>query len=318
MACGIYGIHNLISDKWYVGQAIDIRARWNAHRSNLKLKRNEPLHLISAWHKYGPSAFEWLILEECPEEQLDEREMYWIEQKGSFRSGYNQTLGGYGSTGHHQSPETLKLRSAAMKLAASDPDYRANRSKLSKEMWQDPAYRQKVVAIRQKAMDTPEYKQKISAVSKTRYQNPEYLENYRRKLKAYYADPNNRSKILAAAQQRGSDKKRNKKIGAFHKKRYAENAALREKVSWEAASRWADPEIRAKMVRAQTESAQKRATPVLQMETGIVFPSMRAAADSIGGKATPASICAVCKGLRKTCYGFHWQYADENLGSAKA
>ena len=309
MSCGIYGIHNLANDKWYIGQSVNIHARWDAHRSNLKLERNEPVHLIRAWKKYGAPSFEFVILEECLPEALDDREIYWIAKKNSFLSGYNRTAGGGGLLGVRQSPETIARRSSSLKKVAADPVYRANRSLLSKEMWTRPEYREKLLPIRQAAVSTPEYKRKISEISKTRYLDPKYRENYRRKLKDYYQNPANRESILEAAKRRGQDESRNKKIGEFHRMRYEKNSELRDKVSKESRERWADPSMREKMISAQKSSAQKRATPVLQVETGIIFPSMRAAADSIGGKSAPGPICVSCKNPARSAYGYHWRYA---------
>jgi predicted GIY-YIG superfamily endonuclease len=33
---GIYAIHNIVNDKYYIGQAQDINDRWIKHRSRLK------------------------------------------------------------------------------------------------------------------------------------------------------------------------------------------------------------------------------------------------------------------------------------------
>ena len=44
--------------------------------------------------KYGIDNFEISLIEET--DKPDEREVYWIEQKRSFKNGYNATLGGDG------------------------------------------------------------------------------------------------------------------------------------------------------------------------------------------------------------------------------
>ena len=44
--------------------------------------------------KYGPSNFSIELIEET--NNPEEREIFWIEQKGSFKYGYNATLGGDG------------------------------------------------------------------------------------------------------------------------------------------------------------------------------------------------------------------------------
>ena len=113
---GIYGIHNKINDKWYVGQAQDIKKRNYNELLNLKkfnrfhcgVRDNK--HIVKSWQQHGESAFEWVILEECDIDKLDEREIFWIKKKDSYKNGYNQTLGGGGIRGKNLSKETrLKM-----------------------------------------------------------------------------------------------------------------------------------------------------------------------------------------------------------------
>lgn len=44
--------------------------------------------------KYGPKNFVYEVLEECSNDQLDEREMYWIKYYNTYHCGYNSTKGG--------------------------------------------------------------------------------------------------------------------------------------------------------------------------------------------------------------------------------
>lgn len=89
---GIYRIHNKINDKNYVGQAyvLSARATLDAHEHNR--------HLMNSYAKYGRDNFEVLLVEECPIDSLDEREIYWIASYKSYdpKYGYNKTLGGSG------------------------------------------------------------------------------------------------------------------------------------------------------------------------------------------------------------------------------
>lgn len=49
-------------------------------------------------NKYGVENFKIEELEEIPDEKLSEREIYWINELGTFGSdGYNSTKGGDGS-----------------------------------------------------------------------------------------------------------------------------------------------------------------------------------------------------------------------------
>ena len=55
---------------------------------------NRPLY--RAFKKYGIDNFQLSIIEECNDIEVDAKEIYWIEYYGSFKYGYNATLGGDG------------------------------------------------------------------------------------------------------------------------------------------------------------------------------------------------------------------------------
>lgn len=89
---GIYLIQNKINGHCYVGQSIDIARRWRSHRNSAENNENSPLY--RAMRKYGIENFDFLILEECLVEELDEKEILYINKYNSYFDGYNQTLGG--------------------------------------------------------------------------------------------------------------------------------------------------------------------------------------------------------------------------------
>lgn len=111
---GIYKITNKNDGKCYIGKALNIKERWQGHKDDSfcseqrwqENKRKEQTHFHRALRKYGVDAFTWEILEECPKEMLNEREIYWIEFYNSFSNGYNMTLGGdgYSNGGGENSP----------------------------------------------------------------------------------------------------------------------------------------------------------------------------------------------------------------------
>ena len=310
MRCGIYGIHNKITDKWYIGQSQDIEKRWAAHRWGLSHGKGESVHLLRAWRKYGATAFEWVVLEKCRVEELDAKEIAWIKKKDSIRNGYNQTSGGGGMRGYQQSEETRQRRSASLSKAMQSASYRKLRASLSKEMWENEEYREKVLRSRAASMATAEYKQKISKTSKERYSNPAYRKNYQEKIRAYYNDPQNHASIVERNRKTAADEERNKKIGIAHAERYANNPELREKVSADSTARWADSEYKERVTATLKESAQERAVQVLQVEEGIVYPSMEEASIAMGGK-NKSGVCNCCKGKQIMACGYHWRYADD-------
>ena len=105
---GIYEIKNLANDKVYVGQAINIYKRWKEHIKDLEENKHYNLHLQRSWNLYGKESFEFLILEECPQDELNQKEMFYVEKFDSYSNGYNQTRGGDGSLGYKHNDEIIE------------------------------------------------------------------------------------------------------------------------------------------------------------------------------------------------------------------
>ena len=88
----IYQIINDINNKIYIGKTeFSIDKRFKEHCSDAFKERNEKRPLYSAMRKYGIEHFHIELIEET--DNPEEREKYWIEQKQSFKNGYNATLG---------------------------------------------------------------------------------------------------------------------------------------------------------------------------------------------------------------------------------
>ena len=96
MTCGIYMIQNLVNGKMYIGQSVGIEDRWGHHRSELRRNDHGNEHLQSAWNKYGEDNFEFTVICECEESQLNTKEIYYIAKLKTYDHdfGYNKTYGG--------------------------------------------------------------------------------------------------------------------------------------------------------------------------------------------------------------------------------
>ena len=93
----IYKITNVINGKSYIGKTLSsIENRWKEHCSDSKKRKNEKRPLYSAMNKYGVDNFKIEQIEECNDDIVNEREVYWIEYFGTFKNGYNATIGGDG------------------------------------------------------------------------------------------------------------------------------------------------------------------------------------------------------------------------------
>lgn len=96
----IYKIVNSVNDKVYIGQTIKkpkLRLTEHIyHATHPKYGYKSKLH--AAMRKYGIDAFRIETVEVCDVSELNDREIYWIEKYDSYRNGYNNTLGGGGSS----------------------------------------------------------------------------------------------------------------------------------------------------------------------------------------------------------------------------
>lgn len=96
----IYIIQNNKNLKIYVGQTINLRQRWSAHKSYAKSnKPNQYIHI--AMKKYGIENFSHQLLEEYnSQNEADSAEEFWIEffQSRNRLMGYNIKPGGMVST----------------------------------------------------------------------------------------------------------------------------------------------------------------------------------------------------------------------------
>jgi group I intron endonuclease len=147
----IYGHHCIITDKWYIGQTINSKAkyRWGKDGSGY-LKRNPDSHFARAIKKYGWENFEHIIFESnIPIEDLDKKEQEYIQRYNSVENGYNSTYGG--GANHEVSAETKQKNSIK-----------------SKEMWQTQGDRLRAI------YSSPEHRKVLSeSVSKAYDDNPE-------------------------------------------------------------------------------------------------------------------------------------------------
>lgn len=125
---GIYCFRNVINQKCYIGQAVNLRNRFKQHIFNFKnMRYDNPLY--KAFSKYGLEQFEYLVLEYVEMQDniktiLDELEKKYISEYNSYKQGYNQTIGGdYGILGFKMNEEQKQKLSENSKKIATDGRY---------------------------------------------------------------------------------------------------------------------------------------------------------------------------------------------------
>lgn len=87
----IYGIHNIITNKWYIGSCHNMRDRLHRHYYCLTHDQHHSPKLQKSWNKYGENAFEVIVLKSLEETSDD---MFTIEEQfikafDSKDNGYN-------------------------------------------------------------------------------------------------------------------------------------------------------------------------------------------------------------------------------------
>jgi len=119
MTCGIYYIENIINNKKYIGKSVCIEKRWVIHKRKLLSQTHFNNHLLKAWNKYGENNFEFHILEECSEDKLSEKELFYINHFNTTINGYNITKGGKGFYSEHLESSKIKISESLKKQWAS-------------------------------------------------------------------------------------------------------------------------------------------------------------------------------------------------------
>lgn len=92
--CGIYKITNQITKECYIGQSVDVAKRFKDHaKCGLDIDRPQGNKLYQSMLEYNLWNFSFELLEECPKEQLNEKEKFYISLYDSCNYGYNSTTG---------------------------------------------------------------------------------------------------------------------------------------------------------------------------------------------------------------------------------
>jgi group I intron endonuclease len=102
----IYISQNKINGKRYIGKTVKtLEERWYKHNKDVEYGSQTCFH--RAIRKYGSENFTVELLEDCPSELNNEREIHWI---ATLNPEYNMTVGGDGGWIHDQTGNTWKVK----------------------------------------------------------------------------------------------------------------------------------------------------------------------------------------------------------------
>jgi len=132
---GIYKITNLKNNKNYIGQTKDVKKRFAKHKSNLKNGCHHNEYLQRAWKKYGVEGFKFEFLCECKTCELDDKEVYYIEEYKSMvgQKGYNMLTGGQLYRTHSQEVKAKISKAHKGKVLTTETKTKMSVSALGKK-----------------------------------------------------------------------------------------------------------------------------------------------------------------------------------------
>lgn len=108
----IYKILNKINGKYYIGKAKNPIERFKSHIRGAEKGKDFLIH--RAIRKYGKENFELEIIEEVLNENVNEKEIFYIKQYNSYfkeknSNGYNMTPGGEGGDTLSNHPNKIEI-----------------------------------------------------------------------------------------------------------------------------------------------------------------------------------------------------------------
>lgn len=96
---GIYKIVCSTTGKFYIGSAINLKRRFEEHKTLLRHNKHHNRRLQNSWNKYGEHNFKFDVIELVEEDYLLDIEQQWIDNTNVCKIGFNlaQKAGAGGS-----------------------------------------------------------------------------------------------------------------------------------------------------------------------------------------------------------------------------
>lgn len=186
--CGIYSIENIVNHKKYIGQSVNIKSRWRHHKTDLNSGIHDNDYLQKSWNKYGEQNFEFKILEECSNDELNERERYYIDLYNTMNRdyGYNLKFGGQ-DTNYVAEYVKNKISEGNKKYYEEHPEAKIQSSIKAYKQWSNPEIKAKIMGENNGMYGkthTEEARKKISEAQKG------HISKYRNKTPVFCVELN--------------------------------------------------------------------------------------------------------------------------------
>lgn len=131
MKSGIYKLINLITNKSYIGSAVNLQNRFSAHIRLLRRNRHVNKYLQNSYNKHKEKNFKFEILENCNINNLLEREQYYLDLYKTYNidKGYNILPKAGSKLGYKLTEETKRKISQSNKGRIISKEARVKTSK---------------------------------------------------------------------------------------------------------------------------------------------------------------------------------------------
>ena len=278
----IYLRTNKINRKQYVGQVItkNFKTRQN-NWNNLKHSYAGPV-INNARAKYGIDAFDFEILKECDDKELDYWEKYYIKELNTkVPNGYNMTDGGNTTKGCHHTEEAKKRMSEAHK-GENNGFYGKHHSEETKRKISEKNKGKKL---------SEETKKKLSEIRKGR----KFSEEHKRKI----SESNKGKKHTEESKKKMSEKRKGITFTKEWKKKLSEAGKGRKMPPRSEEWRKKQREAHSKPI----FKINKHTNEVITEYHSLTEVKIKFGYDS-------SSIIKCCKGRQQTAYGLKWKYKE--------
>lgn len=312
-----YKVYKLTSPsrKVYIGiTGRPINQRWANGKG---YKKCPAVH--KAINKYGWDNFDKEILvEDLTENDAKEMEIFFIKlfKSNEKKHGYNLTDGGEGTSGRIVSEETRRIISEKNK---------------GKKLTEEQKEHLRQINLGKRQSEETKRKRSESMKGKKHPHKRVFSEEEKKRLSDNFKGSNNplARKVICletlkvydtatqAREETGATKithcckhyYKHKSSNGLHWEYYDEN--LTDDDYKEILSRLLKEEYENKhhspSEQNRRKTSERSSIPVMCIETGEIFKSIRAACNKY--KIDPPNLCNCCKGKKKTAKGYHWKYA---------
>lgn len=150
--CVIYRFKNKVNGKVYIGQTIkSLRRRVVQHISiSRPTTKVHKTYFHNALNKYGFENFDLAIIERCSsQEELNERETYWIAYYNSTNKKYGYNIDSGGQKGKKTKSLSKKHKWALLKAnlgCHKSEETKQQLSKIHRQKWKDPQFRKEHIS----------------------------------------------------------------------------------------------------------------------------------------------------------------------------